>query len=121
MGRLRARLAKHEADKDLQTHVGEAMRVLGKALDSAQRAKTNTQRIARVDRSALDGLAMKRSEEAAAKIRQARRLLESIGFLYPNVDSMDPDLLPESLQEERSRERLAAIQEEREARRHRQE
>lgn len=121
VGRLKAKYAKHAADRDLHTHISEALRVLNRALDSARGVKVSARRVPHRDRHPLDDLALKRADEAAAKIRQARRLLESVGYLYPNVDSMDPDLLPESLQEGRSRARLVAVRELREARRRQQE
>ena len=80
MGRLRARLASTELDRDIQRLLADAVR---KARDAQHLCNQGTR----------DGLP--RGRRAAGAIQQAIALLEGVGLLTPSYDLTDPDLMPE--------------------------
>lgn len=80
MGRLRSRLANTPRDREVQNLLVDAVR---KARE-AQRLCVQ---------AAREGLP--RGRRHAQTLQQAITLLESVGYLTPNVDLTDPDLTPE--------------------------
>ena len=81
MGRLRARLARTEMDRDIQNHLADAMRDARKAQGlcvlAARGGNVKARRVAR-------------------QIQQAIALMESVGTLAPAYDTEDPDMKPEA-------------------------
>ena len=86
MGRLKARLAASEADRELHTHLSQAERCLGKAAHSCGKViNTNRRR----------GTEARRAKLAQDTIRKALSMVSSIGNLTPRIDHSDRDMLSE--------------------------
>lgn len=84
--RLRARLAASEADRELQTHLAEAKRCLGKAAHSCGKViNTNRRR----------GTEARRAKLAQDTIQRALSLVSNIGYLTPRIDHDERDMLSE--------------------------
>ena len=100
MGRLRARLAKTEWDREMHGHLAQAERCLGKA--SAVCGK-----IARGSRRDGGG-ASRRAQDHLRAIRAASSLISNLGYITPGFDMTDDDLLPENAKAQKAQERREA-------------
>ena len=87
MGRLKARTATSQVDRDLHTRLARAQRELEAARDICIR-------VAR-DRN-LSAVQRARATEARHKAASALALVDSIGHLSGRTDREDPDLMPET-------------------------
>ena len=85
MGRLKARLARSEQDRELQIHVAEAQRVLGSAL--AVCSKAAGRKRARY--------AQPEVRESIHSLNRAQGMLGRMGHLTPMVEYGDLDMLDE--------------------------
>lgn len=88
MGRLRARLVKSEADRELLGHLAEAERHLDRAIGVCRRAiKSEMDRVAGESRKASD---------AERAIRTAAFAIKSVGGMTPAAGLEDPDFVSDS-------------------------
>jgi hypothetical protein len=89
MGRLRARLAGNEIDRELKSCLAEAERHLERALAVCRRvAKT-------------EHLSSRKALNAAKVVGSSLSAIRSIGSLVPSIDVSDPDLTKPTEESER--------------------
>lgn len=96
MGRLRARIAANEADREIQTHLADAERYLLKAAHSCGKV-IHTHR-GRSQES-------RRAKEAQRIVMNAISMISNIGFIHSRIDRNDRDLLSEKELSRRAREK----------------
>jgi len=103
MGRLRARLAKNEIDRELHGHLAEAERRLERAMETCRKIPKDNRQSSR------------RAEDTLRTLAVAVGVIRRIGSLISGVDLEDPDLISSN---ERARERRKEkVKEREEARR----
>jgi hypothetical protein len=110
VGRLRARLARAEEDRELSRHLAEAERALGRAMGACSKVVRNGGGRYGT-RSAI------RARENLRTIRKSLSLIQNIGQMVPAIDTGDQDLLPEQELAAMARQRREARDERRRAQR----
>lgn len=95
----RARTAKNEADMEMHKHLAAAIRALDKAEECAGR-------FTRLEEKETY-ISSHRARRFVRDIQRSRGILHAIGSLVPGYDHEDPDLLPEEVKAEISRQRIA--------------
>lgn len=99
MGRLKARLARNQYDRELHSRLADATRSLSRALDVCRRA------------GSVEGVEGRRAKQSLQRIGQALRLIEEIGHLVPSSLGEDLDLMKEEELSRRAREARKARKE----------
>jgi len=106
MGRLRARLAGNEIDRELHGHLADAVRHLERAMEVCRRIPKG------------DRMSSRRSDNVLMTLDAAIGNIRRIGSVVPAIDVEDPDFMPEDERTRLARERRDALKKGR-AERHR--
>ena len=109
MTRLRASMARSDADRDLHRQVAEATRYVAKAQDVCLR-------MARSRDPAMQTEAH-RARATQQTLQQVRSLLDRVGYFTPGYDRSDPDLIPEATKRAETRQQRTEQKRQAEAKR----